>query len=472
MKRSIDDVYMGSQLESPTMLFSLDSFEYLRTVRGRFSPIENGKYEEFLVMLEDYATQRVDTEGLIERVKGLLEGHPDLILGFNTFLPKGYEITPPPLEVEDEDDNVGVAIEESIKFVNKIKTRFQGDDDRVYRSFLHILNSYRKANKPIAHVQQEVETLFKEHPDLLVEFTHFLPINDTSEDHLNEKNGFHMSKISLWNEGHFPKQVKSCTPSYRLIPIDYPMPSVSHRSELGAEVLNDNWVLFSSASDQEYQSFKHRPKNKYEYCLFRCEDDMFELDMLLESVNATTKSVVELLEKINNNTLTVKGNRPFCIEDHLTAMNLRCIERLYGEHGVDVVGEIRKNTSYALPIILNRLNKKQQEYAECRVRLNKICADVYAENHHKSLDHTEQGGRGHQGRDRTSKREESKRPIIPSIKLSSKNVISCTFYCVTIFGILIGQLSYTFQKILVKLDGSELIHYYSINYGNGSYEIP
>ena len=42
----------------------------------------------------------------------------------------------------------------------------------------------------------------------------------------------------------------------------------------------------------------------------------FELDMLLESVNSTTKHVEELLTKINSNEL--KTNSPIRVEDHLT----------------------------------------------------------------------------------------------------------------------------------------------------------
>lgn len=30
----------------------------------------------------------IDTTGVIEKVKDLFKGHPELILGFNTFLPK------------------------------------------------------------------------------------------------------------------------------------------------------------------------------------------------------------------------------------------------------------------------------------------------------------------------------------------------------------------------------------------------
>jgi hypothetical protein len=48
----------------------------------------------------------------------------------------------------------------------------------------------------------------------------------------------------------------------------------------------------------------------------------FELDMLLESVNVTTKRVQELLEKINNN--LTKRDSPIRIEEHLTGMQLIC----------------------------------------------------------------------------------------------------------------------------------------------------
>jgi len=63
---------------------------------------------------------RIDTAGVIARVKELFKGHRDLILGFNTFLPKGYEITLPS-EDEQPAPKKPVEFEEAINFVNKIK---------------------------------------------------------------------------------------------------------------------------------------------------------------------------------------------------------------------------------------------------------------------------------------------------------------------------------------------------------------
>lgn len=57
---------------------------------------------------------RIDTNGVIMRVKELFKGHKNLILGFNTFLPKGYEI-------KLHEEKKPVEFEEAINFVNKIK---------------------------------------------------------------------------------------------------------------------------------------------------------------------------------------------------------------------------------------------------------------------------------------------------------------------------------------------------------------
>ncbi|KAK7407307.1 hypothetical protein VNO78_09111 [Psophocarpus tetragonolobus] len=672
MKRSRDEVFTScSLLKRPVVpsrgeasgqpqmtnggaqkLTTNDALAYLKAVKDIFQD-KRDKYDDFLEVMKDFKAQRIDTAGVIARVKELFKGHRDLILGFNTFLPKGYEITLPS-EDEQPPPKKPVEFEEAINFVNKIKTRFQGDD-HVYKSFLDILNMYRKENKSITEVYQEVAAIFQDHPDLLDEFTHFLPdasaaastyyvsarnsmLRDRSSaipvrqmhvekrertmvshvdrdpsvdrpdpDHdrgllriekerrrvekekerredrdkrecerddryyehdgsrdrerfsskrnrkaedsgaeplldadenfgtrpmsstCDDKNslksiysqefafcekvkeklrnpddyqeflkclhiysreiitrqelqslvgdllgkypdlmeGFNefllqsekndggflagvMNKKSLWTDGHGLKPMKvedrdrdrdreryrddgmkerdrefrerdkstviankdilgskmslypskdkylskpineldlsncdQCTPSYRLLPKNYPIPIATQKTELGAEVLNDHWVSVTSGSED--YSFKHMRKNQYEESLFRCEDDRFELDMLLESVNVTTKRVEELLDKINNN--IIKGDSPFRIEEHLTAINLRCIERLYGDHGLDVMEVLRKNAPLALPVILTRLKQKQEEWARCRADFSKVWAEIYAKNYHKSLDH-------------------------------------------------------------------------------------
>lgn len=62
---------------------------------------------------------RTDTAGVIARVKELFKGNRKLLLGFNTFLPKGYEIS---FSEEDELFSKNPAeLDEAIQFVINLK---------------------------------------------------------------------------------------------------------------------------------------------------------------------------------------------------------------------------------------------------------------------------------------------------------------------------------------------------------------
>lgn len=67
-------------------------------------------------------------------MKELFKGHNNLIFGFNTFLPKGYEITV--IEDDEPPPKRTVEFEEAISFVNKIKVKYSVKDEKVF--FLYI----------------------------------------------------------------------------------------------------------------------------------------------------------------------------------------------------------------------------------------------------------------------------------------------------------------------------------------------
>ncbi|KAL8670693.1 MAG: hypothetical protein Q9168_004781 [Polycauliona sp. 1 TL-2023] len=68
-----------------------DALSYLDQVKVRF--VEHPDvYNRFLDIMKDFKSQTIDTPGVIERVSSLFAGHPELIQGFNTFLPPGYRI--------------------------------------------------------------------------------------------------------------------------------------------------------------------------------------------------------------------------------------------------------------------------------------------------------------------------------------------------------------------------------------------
>ncbi|KAL8909391.1 MAG: hypothetical protein Q9207_000226 [Kuettlingeria erythrocarpa] len=68
-----------------------DALSYLDQVKVRFVDHPD-VYNRFLDIMKDFKSQTIDTPGVIGRVSLLFAGHPELIQGFNTFLPPGYRI--------------------------------------------------------------------------------------------------------------------------------------------------------------------------------------------------------------------------------------------------------------------------------------------------------------------------------------------------------------------------------------------
>ncbi|TFY80565.1 hypothetical protein EWM64_g3447 [Hericium alpestre] len=68
-----------------------DALSYLDAVKVQFQERPD-VYNVFLDIMKDFKSQLIDTPGVISRVSTLFRGHPNLIQGFNTFLPVGYRI--------------------------------------------------------------------------------------------------------------------------------------------------------------------------------------------------------------------------------------------------------------------------------------------------------------------------------------------------------------------------------------------
>ncbi|CAG9833239.1 unnamed protein product [Diabrotica balteata] len=68
-----------------------DALSYLDLVKFKFGA-KPQVYNDFLDIMKEFKSQTIDTPGVITRVSNLFKGFPELIVGFNTFLPPGYKI--------------------------------------------------------------------------------------------------------------------------------------------------------------------------------------------------------------------------------------------------------------------------------------------------------------------------------------------------------------------------------------------
>jgi paired amphipathic helix protein Sin3a len=161
-------------------------------------------------------------------------------VGFNTFLPPGYRIRPDctvdvnPLEMEGGNksertqpsypppppgsiprqaiapappkpqkpkpkaprasNSSHVEFDHAIHYVTTIKQRFANEPE-TYKAFLEILHTYQKEQRSIRQVLDQVSFLFRDHPDLLREFTFFLP--DAVQDQAKKRLHYAAEKAQM-----------------------------------------------------------------------------------------------------------------------------------------------------------------------------------------------------------------------------------------------------------------------------------
>jgi paired amphipathic helix protein Sin3a len=104
-----------------------------------------------------------------------------------------------------------VEFDHAISYVTTIKRRF-ANDQSTYHSFLEILHTYQKEQRGIKEVLEQVAHLFQDHPDLLKEFTFFLPdaVQEQAKERLHRAAAESESRLSaLKNSKNIPVQGSS-----------------------------------------------------------------------------------------------------------------------------------------------------------------------------------------------------------------------------------------------------------------------
>jgi paired amphipathic helix protein Sin3a len=218
---------------------------------------------------------------------------------------------------------------------------------------------------------------------------------------------------------------RRCTPSYRALPRDYPNPPCSERSEEELKVLNDVWVSLPVGSEESY-TFRHMRKNQYEEVLFRVEDMRFEIDMCVDGNASTLRRLEKLYDELLllSKTETSKNGKAgaertglggksfqYTLDGRvLSVIHKHTIKRIYGDDGPEMLDLCFRNPAVAIPIVVNRLRQKDQEWRAAKEALNRKWKDLAEFNYYKSLDHRSITWRT------TDKRATSTRTLVAEIK--------------------------------------------------------
>ncbi|KAG8324934.1 Paired amphipathic helix protein Sin3a [Homalodisca vitripennis] len=287
-------------------------------------------------------------------------------------------------------------------FFDKVRKALRSQD--VYDNFLRCLNLYTQEVLSGTELLQLVTPFLGRYPELFRWFKEYTGHADGPPVHISTgiNSPSHNSSLScdsMLNNINRPERpggeqseidfasCKRLGASYCALPKNYQQEKCSGRTSLCREVLNDTWVSFPTWSEES--TFVTSRKTQYEEYIYRCEDERFELDVVLE-VNAATIRVLEGVHKKLCRLTTeevAKFHLDDCLGGNSPTIHQRALLRVYGDKGPDIIDGLKKNPVVAVPVVLRRLKAKEEEWREAQKGFNKIWREQNEKYYLKSLDH-------------------------------------------------------------------------------------
>uniref|UniRef100_A0A673HHP4 Paired amphipathic helix protein Sin3b-like n=1 Tax=Sinocyclocheilus rhinocerous TaxID=307959 RepID=A0A673HHP4_9TELE len=266
-------------------------------------------------------------------------------------------------------------------FFDKVRRLLKSQE--VYENFLRCIALFNQEVVSGAELLQLVTPFLGKFPELYTQFKSFLGDKELSHaitglsDRYMEGGGREVDYASCKRLGS----------SYRALPKTYQQPKCSGRTAICKEVLNDTWVSFPSWSEDS--TFVSSKKTPYEEQLHRCEDERFELDVVLETNLATIRVLESVQKKLSR--LSPEDQERFRLDDCLggtsEVIQRRAIYRIYGDKAPEIIEGLKRSPATAVPVVLKRLKAKEEEWREAQQGFNKIWREQYEKAFLKSLDH-------------------------------------------------------------------------------------
>uniref|UniRef100_A0A6B2EGL1 Paired amphipathic helix protein Sin3a n=1 Tax=Phlebotomus kandelakii TaxID=1109342 RepID=A0A6B2EGL1_9DIPT len=175
--------------------------------------------------------------------------------------------------------------------------------------------------------------------------------------------------------------------SYCALPKPPEVKKCSGRTALCREVLNDTWVSFPTWAEDS--TFVTSRKTQYEEMIYRCEDERFELDVVIETNSATIRVLEGVQKKLSRMSPdeVARFRLDDCLGGNSPTIHQRALRRIYGEKASDIIQGLKKNPVVAVPVVLRRLKAKEEEWREAQKGFNKQWREQNEKYYLKSLDH-------------------------------------------------------------------------------------
>ncbi|OEL28809.1 hypothetical protein BAE44_0010172 [Dichanthelium oligosanthes] len=252
--------------------------------------ISHEDYDDFLAaLIQSMVTKTdVEVESIYRKVKRAMHQCPEFIKTFETYLPDSLRV---PLANEQSCRSPKTSP------TDKAVLCFTPDAGNRMET-TNIKYNVAQAGYPHDQDHEETEYNFRQRHTQGMPDSFETPSKGNGESlHAEEHGGDKTDPLPDWSpskENELPPKCLTLKSSYR--------------TKLGQSIFND--TLVSATSGRE-DCFKFRTKNHYEENIFKCEDDMFESDMLLQRYKATADFIGNLQDHVDSN---------MKIQEHLTPL--------------------------------------------------------------------------------------------------------------------------------------------------------
>ncbi|XP_049845193.1 uncharacterized protein LOC126297921 [Schistocerca gregaria] len=280
-------------------------------------------------------------------------------------------------------------------FFDKVRKALKNTE--AYENFLRCLTLFNNEIVSSSELIQLVTPFLGKFPELFKWFKRFMgrsgnlyQLPSSSHNNASENshsNGHHPDRMIESLEEIDYTTCKRLGASYCALPKNYRQPKCSGRTPLCKEVLNDTWVSFPSWSEDS--TFVTSRKTQYEEFIYRCEDERFELDLVIETNTATIRVLEGVNKKMSrmSHEELVRFKLDDCLGGSSPTIHLRAVRRLYGDKAPDIIEGLKKNPTVAVPVVLRRLKSKEEEWREAQKGFNKVWREQNEKYYLKSLDH-------------------------------------------------------------------------------------
>eukprot|EP01156_Anaeramoeba_ignava_P022303 Anaeramoba_ignava/c20483_g1_i1.p1 GENE.c20483_g1_i1~~c20483_g1_i1.p1 ORF type:complete len:640 (+),score=181.22 c20483_g1_i1:24-1922(+) len=216
------------------------------------------------------------------------------------------------------------------KFLKKIKRNVPSF---IYEQFLKCLDLYTKNILPKTAMETIAKDLFVEYPQFFTEFQEILFPQESEYEDVD---------YDLF---------ESSGSSYKALPLIPQSLKCSARQELEKSVLNNKWVSIPIGSEDH--SAYSTDQNQHERIILQCEEERFEMGMLIELNLRTLRSLEEL--KCQSDQVHITKFKQSVEQFILDPLHSKTLNLCYGETSKKILELLQKEPYNTVDILLKRL---------------------------------------------------------------------------------------------------------------------